>query len=307
MVPMPRLRTKSLERAAGTALSVTIAWLGLAAQLPAQAPEVHYFNADAMPPGAIGSLQLTRGGPLPGYFQPVEITAPNGAKISTVVDGQFEQGQPGTTTIGLLIGAVYRLRVTNIPGAEALEVYPTIEVIDRLFPPVGMEGRFPITIDLAQDDLELALDGKFVTRVIYLEEPDDALPLAEGPRQQEAYQVTPGQNPLDVADRLGRPMAIVRLGGRLPDADRPDQAFMFGSPPFLRFSVPAKAALGGVMPGANGPTIPRQVVASAAGQTTEGLTAAGQTAARRSALPPAPGKRSRLDLRNAFRPRETVR
>ena len=46
-----------------------------------------------MPPGAIGSLQLQRGGPLPGFFQPVEIKAPFGALISLAVDGQFDEPQ----------------------------------------------------------------------------------------------------------------------------------------------------------------------------------------------------------------------
>jgi len=50
-------------------------WLGMAAMLSAQQPGVHYLHQGIMPPGAIGSRQLQRGGPLPGYFQPVEIKA----------------------------------------------------------------------------------------------------------------------------------------------------------------------------------------------------------------------------------------
>ncbi len=45
-----------------------------------------------MPPGAIGSRQLQRGGPLPGFFQPVEIKAPAGALISLASGDQF--GRP---------------------------------------------------------------------------------------------------------------------------------------------------------------------------------------------------------------------
>ena len=61
-----------------------------------------------------------------------------------------------------------------------------------------------------------------MTRVIYLEDPDHALPVAEKPDEQTYFEVPPGDNPLDVADRLGRPMAILRMGGRVPDADGPD-------------------------------------------------------------------------------------
>ena len=59
--------------------------------LPAAAPPVHYHHAGIMPPGAIGSQQLQRGGPLPGYFQPVEIKAPQGALISTAASGDFDR------------------------------------------------------------------------------------------------------------------------------------------------------------------------------------------------------------------------
>ena len=133
----------------------------------AQQPGVHYYHQGAMPPGAIGSQQLQRGGPLPGYYQPVEIKAPSGAAISLAVDGQFEEPRKGLRKAGLLIGSVYRLRVTDIPLAEGQEVFPTIEVIDRLFTPLGQEHRFSIPVELSEEDLKLALAGKFVTRVIY--------------------------------------------------------------------------------------------------------------------------------------------
>ena len=58
----------------------------------AQQPEVHFLHQGVMtPPGAIGSLQLQRGGPLPGFFQPVEIKAPSGASVSLAVAGRFER------------------------------------------------------------------------------------------------------------------------------------------------------------------------------------------------------------------------
>jgi hypothetical protein len=127
--------------------------------------------------------------------------------------------------------------VTNIPRAAGYEVFPTIEVVNRLYPPVGMEARFPVPIELTQEDLELALGGKFVTRIIYLEDPEQALPMAENPNEQQWFEVAPGQDPLEVADRLGRPMAILRIGGRVPVGDDPDAAFMFGSPPFMRYAA----------------------------------------------------------------------
>lgn len=149
-----------------------------------------------------------RGGPLPGFFQPVEIKAPCGALISLAAEGQFDQPQQGSRKVGLLIGSVYRLRVTGIPLAAGLEVFPTVEIIDRTYPPIGMELRFPIPIELSEKDLRLALEGKFVTRVIYMEDPRNALPARENPQAQEWFETKPGEDPLAVADALGRPVAI---------------------------------------------------------------------------------------------------
>jgi hypothetical protein len=206
----------------------------LAASLRAE-PGVHFNHPDSLPPGAIGNEQLQRGGPLPGYFQPIEIRGPRGLVITTAETGSFADPRPAPLVVGMMIGPVYRLRITNIPNQEGLEVYPTIEVINRLYPPVGMEYKFPIPVDLTQEELEMALDGKFVTRVIYLEEPYDALPVAQEPTDQSYFEAGDGENPLDVADALGRPMAILRMGARLPDASGPDARFLYGSPPIMKW------------------------------------------------------------------------
>ncbi len=108
----------------------------------------------------------------------------------------------------------------------------------------------------------MALEGKFVTRVIYLEDPLTALPVAEDPHEQSYFEVAAHDNPLEVADRLGRPMAILRLGGRLPEAEGPDAAFLFGSPPWVRFHQPAveRVAVPPPARGANPPAAPPTMI-----------------------------------------------
>jgi hypothetical protein len=221
---------------------VVLWWLGAAAMLHAQQPNVHYWHQGVMPPGAIGSRQLQRGGPLPGFFQPVEIKVPQGAMISLAADNQFDQPRSGSRKAGMLIGSVYRMRVTNIRHAEGAEVFPTVEVIDRLYAPVGQETRFAIPVDITEEDLKLALDGKFVTRVIYLENPRNALPAREISKSQAWFEAAPGQDPLAVADGLGRPVAILRLGARLPDQGA-DPFFFFGSPPLVAIAADPAAAM----------------------------------------------------------------
>ena len=212
-----------------------IAWVGTAAAQPAG---MHYRQRADMPPGAIAHGQLQRGGPLPGYIQPVEITAPDGAEISLAMEGQFDQPQPAPRLAGMLIGPVYRFRVSSIPQNPRLEVFPTIEVINRLYPPIGTELKFPIQVELTQEELLLASRGNMVTRVIYLEDPEQAIPAKQNNGRQHWFEAAAGYDPLRVADGLGRPMAILRIGGLLPQAGQPDEAFLYGSPPLVLFQRP---------------------------------------------------------------------
>jgi len=210
--------------------------IGLASELLAQVPGVHYQHRADMPPGAIGNWQLKRGGPLPGYFQPVEIKAPSGAKISMASAGGFVPAEKAPLTVGLLIGGVYRLKVTHIPLAAGRELFPTIEVIDRLYPPPGLAQKFPIPVELTADELRLAAEGHFVTRVVYVEDPHDALPAAEDPDHQHWIDAGEGVDPLQMADLLGRPVAILRIGGRLPlEGQEGEREFLGRAPPWMNY------------------------------------------------------------------------
>lgn len=222
---------------AGWVLVAVMIFCGATQPLAAQAPKIHYRHSGDLPPGAIGRSQLQRGGPLPGYFQPIQVTAPEGTKVSLAVGGTFDPTQDTPRTVGCLIGQVYRLKVTHIPLNPGREVFPSIEVIDRLYPPLGKETEFPIPVQLTEEDLRVALSGRMVMRVIYLENPDDALPIREVDGFQNWFEAGTGDDPLHVADTLGRPVAILRMGARIPDRNGPDGAFLYGSPPFQHYEA----------------------------------------------------------------------
>lgn len=200
----------------------------------AQRPTTHPLHAGVMPPGAIGSQRLLRGGPLSNYTQPTEIRVPKGAHVSLAHQGNFADAGPGDPVVGLLVGPVYRLRVSEIPFREGQVVYPTIELIDRLYPPQGQALRFPVPIELTAQELDMALEGKFVTRVIYVEDPMDAYPHPEV-GGQAWFEAADGEDPLEVADQLGRPIAILRMGGRDPGPAASDPRFTYGSPPVVEY------------------------------------------------------------------------
>jgi len=224
----------------------------------AQDKTPHLEHAGILEPGTVGLRQLFRGGPLPGYFQPVELKAPEGCQISLAIENHFTQPLAAPLKTGLLIAPVYRFKITNIPRSPGAEIYPTVELINRLYPPRGQEFRFPVPIEFTLEELELALSGKFVTRIVYVENPQAALPHTI--KEQSYFEIRPGDDPLEVADRLGRPIAIVRIGGRLPDDKTgPDARFLYGSPAMMlpnevvRQLYPDKAAPTIAAPSAKAP------------------------------------------------------
>ena len=175
----------------------------------------HRLLAGDMPPGYLGQARLAGRGFVNGYFQPVALTGPKGTRFSLTRNGGYSEGSE-ILQAGLLVGSVYRFQVTRIPLMEGAELYPTLEVIDRTYPPPGLATRYPIVIHLDQEDLESALAGKMVTRVIYLEDPETAVPMQQTPVTNRPVEVAEYQDALAVADRLGRPVAIVRIGSLAP-------------------------------------------------------------------------------------------
>ncbi|MCL2743344.1 MAG: hypothetical protein FWE67_05790 [Planctomycetaceae bacterium] len=167
----------------------------------------------------------------PPFFQAVKIAAPEGVQVSLAAGNQFAEAMPASTVFGLLIGPDYRVKLTNLPLHPGKEIFPTIKVIGRTFPPPGLEKQFPIPIEIPFEDIEAVLDGKYVTRVIYLEKPDEALPI-RGDVMLPFMDIKSG-DPIETAAGIGRPVAILRIGGRIPNFAGGNMSFFHGSPPWV--------------------------------------------------------------------------
>ena len=115
-------------------------------------------------------------------------------------------------------GYIYRFRLSNLPQGKDVAIYPTVEVIGTLhLPPPCCGNNFPIPIVITEDDIDRVLAGGYITKLIVLEHPDRAVPLASDKDQPMETSVTPHTNLLEEAWMLGRPMAVVRIGERQAD------------------------------------------------------------------------------------------
>ncbi len=201
-------------------------------QVEAQRPyERHSLIRGDMPPGlAAESYRLANPEALTFHVQPVRFIVPDGARLEVGIEGAFVATDSSRITLGMSVGPVYRLKVTRIPQNFGRDLYPSIEILDKLNPPAGLESQFPIQVVISQDDLEQALEGRMVTKVIYLENPELALPQRHFENSQPYFDVGGGEDPLRAAERLGRPMAIMRIGSRIPTYTDDDQLFDFHGP-----------------------------------------------------------------------------
>ncbi len=177
------------------------------------------------PPGTTIEWMKIAGRICTDYMQPVKVYLPGEGRV-TFYDHHPDRPipLPAPAQASLAVGRIYRFKVDQIPEYPGVEFYPSIELIDRLHPPAGKVDQFPIEFTLTKEELDWAMDERLVTKVIYLEQPQRVPPMqVNEPRATQT--LAPAQNALAVADDLGRPMAIIRLGGRTPDARGMDPQF----------------------------------------------------------------------------------
>jgi uncharacterized repeat protein (TIGR01451 family) len=122
-------------------------------------------------------------------------------------------------TVGLRPGYVHRVELINPPGHPGVRLFPTLEVRGTLFlPPQLRASNYPAAIVFTPEEIERALHGVLLTKVIYLEDPEKALPVASTVDRPLELDAGTGLDPVAEAKEHGRPMIVVRLGSRQLDA-----------------------------------------------------------------------------------------
>ncbi len=190
-------------------------------------------------------------------------------------------------------GYIYRLKLSNIPGREGLNLYPTIEVAPSTPVTDAYLTHNPIPIQFTDEDLDQVSAGNFVTKVIYLPDPKYQELAIAGVETLVSTRLEPGVDPVAEADRRGTILAIVRLGAI--DLEMPANGVSI--PNVAPVNIPGAAAGTVLPPGALPPglapaprpeieTVPvdRAPVAPAPAPGTEAAPAP----ANRTVPPPAP-------------------
>jgi uncharacterized repeat protein (TIGR01451 family) len=121
-------------------------------------------------------------------------------------------------TVGFRPGYLYRIKLTGIPEHPGLALAPTLEVRGSLYPsPRVNPARYPAPLAFGETVLDRILEGVFVTRVVYLEHPDKAIPTATRPDQPVERTLPVEADLWESAREFGRPVLLIRLGERQAD------------------------------------------------------------------------------------------
>ncbi|MEM9184968.1 MAG: hypothetical protein AAGB00_00560 [Planctomycetota bacterium] len=111
-------------------------------------------------------------------------------------------------------GAIYRLKLSNIPGRPEIMLYPTLEVAPVTPRTDAYLAHAPVPVQFTEEDFDQVISGNFVTKVIYLPDPEFQELALSGVETLVSTRLDPGCDPVAEADKRGSILAIVRIGNK---------------------------------------------------------------------------------------------
>lgn len=145
----------------------------------------------------------------------VKLLGPTGMKATI-----YRGAAPGQTfeapcTIGVRPGYAIRLALSGIPDFPGDTFFPTLEVRGSLFLANKLRNAdFPAALVFTTEDFARIRADATLKKIIVLERPDNAVPLATKPNEPFEFAVPVNGDPLQEARERGQPLLVMHMGGR---------------------------------------------------------------------------------------------
>jgi hypothetical protein len=220
-------------------LSIALLASAAAVSAGAQDSQTHVPLDHRAPVGVAARWNVIAQRGVYGFPQPIEVSLPTLGRV-TFAGGASPDGVAvdAPARARMIVGHTCRIRISDMPEFPGVALYPTIELLDRLHAPPDLADEFAVPIELTVEEIESVLQDRMVTKVIYLERQDLPRPNPEEPGVH-VESLAPTVNLLDSAWQRGRPVAIVRLGGRTPVSNSREELLQPFSPVEV---IPARSA-----------------------------------------------------------------
>jgi hypothetical protein len=180
-------------------------------------------GAGGFPPGAVAAVGALgtgpgAGGPFMAQRTEIRFVDQKGMKVSWFTANPEGKGgfSPNTLDVpgkyNFVQGAVYRLKLIDVPGYPGIPYFPTLEVVPANHRTAAFLAHSAVPVSFTQEDFEQVRAGNYVVKVIYLPDPQYQDLAATGPDEVVSSRLEPGVDPIAEACRRGSILAIVRLG-----------------------------------------------------------------------------------------------
>ena len=198
-----------------------------------------FYQSPYMAPGVDGPGP----GVIPEHFQPVSLTEHNRMPSSAAMHRppsfvptsqinfmgvesltiNFDATRPGTFDSAPLTcpvhhdfpqGNIYRLKLTNIPGHPGKELFPTLEIAPTAARTQAFLAHSSVPIEFTDNDFDQVFSGNFVTKVVYLPNPEFQGIAMSGVGTLVNTQLQPGVDPINEASKRGAILAVIRMGNK---------------------------------------------------------------------------------------------
>ncbi len=218
-------------------------------------------------PGAVAAVGALTGGPPPlgpGRTS-IRFLEPRGMKVSWYAPAAGGPGGFAPTALqvpgryNFPQAAVYRLKLTDIPGFAGVDLYPTLEVVPANNRTATFLAHSSVPLIFTREDFEQVVAGNYLVKVIYLpyERFQDLAVAAPG--EIVSTRLEPGADPIAEALQRGSILMVVRMGNidleapGTPAMDAPSPFQKPPMPPALPPGLHGQVPPGGMFPGMPGP------------------------------------------------------
>lgn len=217
------------------------------------------------PPGAVAAVGALTGGMPPRFptkRTEVRFIYPRSMKISWYAPtGGGTAGFTGTQLevpgrYNFVQAAIYRLKLSDIPGRPGVYLYPTLEVVPSNAKTDPFLAHTAVPISFTDEDINQVLQGNYIIKVVYLPDPQFQDLAATGTGEIVSSLLEPGVDPIAEAHRRGNILCIVRMGNI--DLEAPETPAMDAPSPYQPKPVVPVMPPKGMLPGAPGgrPMVP---------------------------------------------------
>jgi hypothetical protein len=181
----------------------------------------------APPPDLKTNGDSNKAFPAPNRSQ-IHFRSPAGMRIHWVAQ---DDGKPSFTSMPLEApgrynfnqGAIYRLKLTDIPGHPGLDIYPTLEVVPTDDKVQEFLAHNSVPLEFSKENIQAIVDRNYLVKVVYL--PDSS---SDGTDEIDSTRLQPDQDPVQEALKRGSILAVIRVGNvnlEMPHAPRLDLKF----------------------------------------------------------------------------------